>query len=102
MSKSMSVREARANFSDVLGMVYYGKVPVTIERKGKPVAVLINPDLWDRLQELAKQRFFEVVDEIRRDNADKDPDEVYRDVTAVVEEVRRELYEQQRTATHRG
>jgi hypothetical protein len=38
-------------------------------------------------------RFWRTVDEIRARNADKDPDEVLRDVTEVVEEVRQEQYE---------
>jgi hypothetical protein len=40
-------------------------------------------------------RFWRVVDDIRARNADKDPDEVLRDVTEVVEEVRQEQYERE-------
>jgi hypothetical protein len=39
-------------------------------------------------------RFWRAVEEIWAKNADKDPDEVLRDVTEVVEEVRQERYEQ--------
>ena len=33
--------EARQNFAEVLGRVAYGKERVTIERRGKPLAVLV-------------------------------------------------------------
>lgn len=42
-----------------------------------------------------RERFWEIVEEIRALNADKDPDEVYRDVTEAVEEVRQEMYEEE-------
>ena len=94
MTKRLSVREARANFSDLLGLVYYGKEPVVIEKKGRPVAVLISPEQWDRYQQQLKERFFETVDRVQDRNADADPQEVERDVTEAVEEVRRERYAQ--------
>jgi hypothetical protein len=45
------------------------------------------------------QRFWQAVDRIRERNADKDPDAVLHDVTAVVEEVRQEHYERARRET---
>ena len=94
MTKRLSVKEARANFSDLLGLVYYGKEPVVIEKKGRPVAVLISPEQWDRYQQQLKERFFEAVDRVQDRNADADPQEVEHDVTEAVEEVRRERYAQ--------
>jgi prevent-host-death family protein len=92
VTKRMSAREARDNFSDLLGVVFYGKEPVIVERKGKPVAVVISPEQYERYEQQVDQRFREAVDELRRRNADKDPNAVLRDVTEVVEEVRREQY----------
>lgn len=88
----MSSREARANFSELLGSVYFTKNPVIVEKKGKAMAVVISPDQYKQLEKI-KADGWAVVDEIRKRNADKDPDEVYRDVTAVVEQVRQEMYE---------
>lgn len=88
----MSSREARANFSELLGSVYFTKNPVIVEKKGKAMAVVISPDQYKQLEKI-KADGWAVVDEIRKRNADKDPDEVYKDVTAVVEEVRQEMYE---------
>jgi hypothetical protein len=39
---------------------------------------------------------------VRERNADKDPDEVLRDVTTEVEAVRREMHEESRKATKSG
>jgi prevent-host-death family protein len=92
--RRMSTKEARANFADLLGLVYYTKEPVIVERKGKPVAVVINPTDFEEFQQLAKERLFQTIREIQERNADKDPDDVLRDVTEAVEEVRQERYEQ--------
>jgi prevent-host-death family protein len=90
--RRMSTKEARANFADLLGLVYYTKEPVIVERKGKPVAVVINPTDFEEFQQLAKERLFQTIREIQERNADKDPDDVLRDVTEAVEEVRQERY----------
>jgi prevent-host-death family protein len=93
VTKRMSVRDARANFSDLIGGVFYTKEPVIIERKGRPAAVVISPEEFDRYQQQVKQRFFETADELNRRNADQDPEDVLRDVTAIVEQVRQERYD---------
>jgi prevent-host-death family protein len=89
--KHMSSREARANFADLLGSVYYSGEAVVVEKKGKPVAVMISPAEYQALTE-ASARDWAVIDALRARNADKDPDEVLADVTAAVEEVRAERY----------
>ncbi len=45
-----------------------------------------------------RERFWRAIERIGARNADKDPDEVLRDVTEVVEEVRQERYERERRA----
>lgn len=47
----MSVRDARANFADVLGSVYHTGEPVIVERNGKAVAVLVSPEAFARSSE---------------------------------------------------
>jgi prevent-host-death family protein len=88
MTRRMSAKEARDNFTDLLGLVYYGREPVIVERKGRPFAVVINPEEYERYQQIAKQRLFSLVEEIRKENRDRDPDEVMADVTAELEVVR--------------
>ncbi len=97
--KRMSSRDARANFSELLGLVYYTQEPVVVEKKGKPVAVMISPREFERIQqerEERRQAGWEAVRRVQEANRDTDPDEVYRDVTAVVDEVRQERYARER------
>jgi prevent-host-death family protein len=95
VTKRLSVREARANFSDLIGAVYYTREPVIVEKKGKPVVVMISPDQYAGFEQYVKSRFNDAVEELRRRNAGKDPDEVYREVTAIVEEVRQQQYDRE-------
>src|SRR5437016_6169269 len=93
--RRMSSKEARANFAELLGAVYYTQEPVIVERKGKPVAVVISPKEFERIQQERDQRREQAWNAVRRlqdANQDADPDEVYRDVTDVVDEVRQEHY----------
>src|SRR5579883_2436356 len=92
MTKRMSAREARENFSDVLGQVYYGKEQIIVERKGKPMAVIISPEQFERYEGQVTERFRRVVEELQQLNADKDPDEIEGDIAEAVEEVRREQF----------
>lgn len=98
--KTVSVRDARANFSELLGSVYYTNIPVMVERKGKPIAVVINPSQYQQLKKI-KADGWAVIDELRTKNADKDPDEIYKEVTRVVEKVRQEMYEKEKKSKNK-
>lgn len=50
MAKSVSVVDARTNLSELLGEVFYAGQSIIIERHGKPMAVVINPDTFARFQ----------------------------------------------------
>jgi len=39
--ETITASEARANFAEILGRVSFGKERITIERSGKPVALLV-------------------------------------------------------------
>lgn len=91
MVKHMSSREARANFADLLGAVYYTGEAVIVEKKGKPVAVVISPTAYQAFQE-ATARDWAVIEGLQAANTDPDPDpdDVMADVTAAVKEGRGE------------
>jgi antitoxin YefM len=93
LARRMSAREARANFSDVLGRVYYTKEPVVVEKKGRPFAVVISPEDYEWLL-AEREKDWSVIQSVQERNADKDPNEVLRDVTAEVEAVRQQAYEE--------
>jgi prevent-host-death family protein len=87
MVRRVTSREARATFSELLGRVHYTQEPTIVEKNGKPFAVVISPEQFERLQE-AQQAAWALVDRVQARNADFDPDEVLADVTAEVEAVR--------------
>lgn len=97
----MSVRDARANFSELLGSVYYTNNPIVLEKKGKTVAVIVSPTHFKQLEKI-KAEGWAVIDELRARNADKDPDEVYKEVTKIVEEVRQEVYDKEQNKSKRS
>lgn len=98
MPRHMSSKEAREHFSDLLGSVYYTKEPVIVEKKGKPIAVVISPEQYEAFQK-EEERLWRVVDQIRDRNVSNDPDELLRDVTAVVEDVRKTRYDKREQDT---
>ncbi len=69
-----------------------------VERNGKPFAVVISPEEYQQIQE-RQERAWKSVERIQERNADKSPEEVLADVTAEVEAVRQERYEQQQRKT---
>jgi antitoxin (DNA-binding transcriptional repressor) of toxin-antitoxin stability system len=99
VTRRFNVRDARANFSDLLGLVYYGQEPL---RKGRPVAVPISPEQWEQYQRATRGRFFEAVDQLQERNRTADPADIEREVDRIVEEVRREHYEGRQRNTGRG
>ena len=100
VARRMSSREARANFSDLLGTVFYTNEPVIVERKGKPFAVVISPEQYRVMQE-ELQRAWRSVDEVRAENKGIPSEQVLQDVTAEVEAVREEMHGKRRGAESR-
>lgn len=71
MVRRMSSREARANFADLLSSVFYTNEAVIVEKKGKPVAVLISPAVYQAWQASAT-RDGAAGEEVRATNADRE------------------------------
>ena len=76
--KRMSAQEARINFSDLLGAVYYAKETVIVEKRGRAFAVVISPEEYDRLIK-ERQARFAILDAIRAKNPDVTPEEAEED-----------------------
>lgn len=90
--KRISTQEARANFSELLGSVYYTNNPVIVERKGKPFAVVISPEQYEGFKR-EQEKAWAAIDQIQERNQDKNSNKVLSDVTKVVEQVRQERYD---------
>src|SRR5262245_58255805 len=93
MDRKVTTQEAAQNFAGLMASTGETGETLIVDDAGETVAVVISPEAY---QKIAYDRFWATVDRIRERNADKDPDEVYRDVTEVVEEVLRERYERER------
>jgi PHD/YefM family antitoxin component YafN of YafNO toxin-antitoxin module len=95
MTIRKTLAEVRGDFDAALDAVQCQQQAVLIEENGQPVAALMTPEQFAEWSAYVKQRLFEAVRDLQARNADNDPDEVYRDVTAAVEEVRQERYERE-------
>ena len=87
--KRMSAREARNNFSDLLGLVYYSKEVVIVEKRGRPFAVVISPEDYERLLKEREERLA-VFDDIRAKNPDVTPQEAQADAAREIAALRQE------------
>ena len=94
---TFNVTQVRDNLSDILGRVKYGKEVITIEKKGKPYAVIMSQEDYEKYKTGAKKRLGEVIATIQAKNAnvDEDEDEAIKEITQVVEDVRQEMYERE-------
>jgi prevent-host-death family protein len=89
-------------FDEVADAVRDTNEPVIVERDGTPQLVLLSPDEFERLRRQDAERAWAVIERVQERNAERDPDAVLADVTAVVEEIRQERYdERQRAGTRR-
>ena len=86
--KRMSAREARNNFSDLLGLVYYSKEPVIVERRGRPFAVVISPEDYEKLLR-EREKDLAIFDEIHARNPEVTPEEVEEAVAGEIAALRK-------------
>lgn len=89
MVRTISANEAREGFGDLLGAIDATKEPIVVERDGRPVAVVISPDDFARLQ-TEQAAGWGVIARLRERNADRDPHEALADATLAVAEARHE------------
>ena len=99
MTQAISVNQARQQLDHLVAEVVTGHTRIVLENGGAPVAAIVSAADLDRLAELDRQRedHWRVFDEIHARNADKDPEEVERDVAEAIAEVRRERRREQRS-----
>ena len=95
-STIINVTQIRDNLSEILGRVKFGSEVVTIEKKGKPYAVIISPEEYERYKEAARKAFAATIASIQAKNVGVDEKELMEDVTKEVEAVRQEMYERRK------
>ncbi len=95
MTRSVPAAEARQKLGQIMKQVYNREVRVIVEKGGIPVVAMVSLadfERWTRLDREREERF-QVVDEIRNRNLDKEPAEVERDVAEELSTLRREKRE---------
>ena len=70
--------------------------------KNRNGLAVVNENATDEEMDLLRNRARAAVERMGELNRDLDPDEVYREVTAVVEEIRQERYEAEQRAKAQG
>jgi prevent-host-death family protein len=96
MVKTISAPDAEAKFADLLDAVRETHEAVVVELNGEAIAVVISPEDYARYRRSEEDGWWASIQRVQDRNADKDPDEVLRDVTELVEEVRRDRRARQR------
>lgn len=77
----------RQNLGDMLNQVQYRKDSIVINKDGKPVAALVDAELFARIRRM-RERFDELSNRIAEAYADVPQEQGMAEIDAVVSEVR--------------
>ena len=97
-----TVMKAQSDLDALIDAVDASDETIIVEDQGEPRIVVMSPEEYERYRKYIIEKGWAAVDELRRLNADKDPDEIYDIVTQAVEEVRQEHYDARIKATQRS
>ena len=92
MARTVSAQEARQRLGELLEDARRGEETI-IERAGKPMGVMISPQRYDQiLQQRAesRERLFTMIDELREQNKDEDPEALEQLILDEIAAYRRE------------
>lgn len=87
VNRKVSVEQLQSSLEETIERVYDRGDEVIVERDGKPVAAVVPIREYNALRR-SKNRFWELVDQIRAENRDADPAEVEAEVEQAIQEVR--------------
>jgi prevent-host-death family protein len=92
MTKTMKASVARQQFSQLLNEVFRRESRVLVEKSGIPVAAIISAEDFKRLARLEaeRNRDFAILDEMREAFKDVPPEEIAREVSRAISQVRKE------------
>jgi prevent-host-death family protein len=90
MTKTIASGDLGQSFESLIDSLNEPNDEVIVERDGRPVAVLMSIATYDRLLREEAERDWAIIDRLRQRNAERDPDEVFADVTAEIEALRKE------------
>jgi prevent-host-death family protein len=101
MTKTVKASVARQQFSKVLNEVFRGESRVLVEKSGIPVTAIISAEDFKRLarREAERERDFAILDELREAFKDVPGEEIAREVSRAINQVRKENRAKQSPAT---
>lgn len=92
MTQTLKASDVRSNWSQLLNQVFRGKTEVIVEKSGIPVAAIVSAQEYQKLQQIkqARERDFVVIDRMRAAFRDQTDEEIEKNVSKAVREVRKE------------
>jgi len=93
VTQTISLTDARQSFSQLINQVFRREARVLIEKNSLPVAALVSADDLERLRRYDEEREqrFRILDEIQEAFKDVPPEELEREVSRAVAQVRKEM-----------
>jgi prevent-host-death family protein len=64
MEKTIAAYEARRKFGQLIEEAFYRNDSFVVERSGRPMAVIVPVDAYERWKRLAKERVFAMLEEV--------------------------------------
>jgi prevent-host-death family protein len=88
----MKISDVKSTLSSLVNEVYRREIRVLIEKSGIPVAALVSVEDLNRIARLDQEREerFAVIERMREAFQDIPPEQIERDVVAIVREIREE------------
>jgi prevent-host-death family protein len=96
MVRTVTIEELQQRTTELLDDANRCGEPILVKDGAETRGVVISVAEYERYEQRKRDawdRGWDAVDRIRERNADRDPDEIYRFVTEIVEEVRQEMYD---------
>lgn len=93
MLQTMTTRQARDNFADLLGAVYYGKQTIKITKKNKVVAIVVNPQEYASMKRSAEKRIKNMLGQKPLTKQLKNENQLLTDSIKAVDEIRAEIHD---------
>lgn len=88
MEKTIGAFEARRSLGKLIEEAFYNKDSFIIERSGRPMAVLVSIEDYQRWQRLAKDQVFAMIEAVQKRNAQVPSADLERDMRDALKSLR--------------
>lgn len=94
MEKTIGSAAVRRKFGQLLEAVHYRGDKIVVERRGRPMAVLVPVELYENWQK-QREQFFDLITSARQHSQDVESEVLEAEIDQAVREVREEKRSQQ-------